>query len=66
MEAYRSSYHRERERSSEGFRDKEENSMHNFLFVHKQHDFLGYQGDDQILSSEQAGTFLYDITLSDS
>ena len=29
--------------------------MHYFLFVHQQHDFLWYQRDDSIFSSEQAG-----------
>ena len=37
--------------------------MYNIFFVHKQHDFLWYQGDNQILSSKQTGTFFHNLTI---
>ena len=37
--------------------------MYNIFFVHKQHDFLWYQRDNQILSSKQTGTFFHNLTI---
>ena len=37
--------------------------MHDIFFVHKQHDFLWYQGDNQILSSKQTGMFFHNLTI---
>ena len=37
--------------------------MYNIFFVHKQHDFLWYQGDNQILSSKQTGTFFHNFII---